>query len=40
MMSKKKDVNLFSVTLKNVKKHLEKHNKSDIVIKDVLLRIS
>jgi hypothetical protein len=36
MMSKRKDVSLFSVTLKDVEKHLEKHSKSDIVIKDVL----
>ncbi len=36
MMSKRKDVNLFFVILKDVKKHLEKHNKSNIVIKDVL----
>jgi hypothetical protein len=36
MMSKRKNVNLFSVTLKDVEKHLEKHSKSDIVIKDVL----
>jgi hypothetical protein len=36
MMNKRKNVNLFSVILKDVKKHLEKHNKSDIVIKDVL----
>ncbi len=36
MMSKKKNVNLFFVILKDVKKHLEKHNKSNTVIKDVL----
>jgi hypothetical protein len=36
MMSKRKNVNLFSIILKNVKKHFEKHNKSDIVIKNVL----
>jgi hypothetical protein len=35
MMSKRKNVNLFLIILKNVKKHLEKHNKFDIVIKDV-----
>jgi hypothetical protein len=35
-MSKRKNVNLFSIILRNVKKHLEKHNKSDIVIKNVL----
>ncbi len=35
MMNKRKDVNLFFATLKNVEKHLKKHNKSDIVIKDV-----
>jgi hypothetical protein len=36
MMSKRKNVSLFFVILKNVEKHLEKHNKSNIVIKDVL----
>jgi hypothetical protein len=36
MMSKRKNVNLFFVILKDVKKHLEKHNKSNIVIKNVL----
>jgi hypothetical protein len=36
MMNKRKNVSLFFVTLKNVEKHLEKHNKSHIVIKDVL----
>jgi hypothetical protein len=36
MMSKRKNVNLFSVILKNVKKHLEKHSKTNIVIKNVL----
>jgi hypothetical protein len=36
MMSKRKNVNLFSIILRNVKKHLEKHNKSNTVIKDVL----
>ncbi len=36
MMSKKKNVSLFFVILKDVEKHLEKHNKSDIVIKNVL----
>jgi acetyltransferase-like isoleucine patch superfamily enzyme len=35
MLNKKKNVNLFFVILKNVKKHLEKHNKSNIVIKNV-----
>jgi hypothetical protein len=35
MMSKRKNVNLFSIILKNVEKHLEKHNKSNTVIKDV-----
>jgi hypothetical protein len=35
-MNKRKNVNLFFVILKDVKKHLEKHNKSDIVIKNVL----
>jgi hypothetical protein len=36
IMSKRKNVSLFFVTLKNVEKHLEKHSKSNIVIKDVL----
>ncbi len=36
MMSKKKNVNLFFVILKDVEKNLEKHNKSNIVIKNVL----
>jgi hypothetical protein len=36
MMNKKKNVNLFFVILKDVKKHLEKHNKLDIVIKNIL----
>jgi hypothetical protein len=36
MMSKRKNVNLFFVILKNVEKHLEKHNKSNIVVKNVL----
>ncbi len=36
MMNKRKNVNLFFVILKDVKKHLEKHNKSNIVIRDVL----
>jgi hypothetical protein len=36
MMNKRKNVNLFFVTLKDVKKHLEKHNKLNIVIKNVL----
>jgi hypothetical protein len=35
MMNKRKNVNLFFVILKNVEKHLEKHNKSNIVIKNV-----
>jgi hypothetical protein len=36
IMSKTKNVNLFFVILKDVKKHFEKHNKSNIVIKNVL----
>jgi hypothetical protein len=36
MMSKRKNVSLFSVILRDVKKHLEKHSKSNTVIKDVL----
>ncbi len=36
MMNKRKNVNLFSITLKNVEKHFEKHSKSNTVIKDVL----
>ncbi len=36
MMNKRKNVSLFFVILKNVEKHFEKHNKSNIVIKDVL----
>ncbi len=36
MMSKRKNVSLFSIILKDVEKHLEKHNKSNIVVKDVL----
>jgi hypothetical protein len=36
MMSKRKNVNLFSIILKNVEKHLKKHSKSDIVVKNVL----
>jgi hypothetical protein len=36
IMSKRKNVNLFFIILKNVKKHLEKHSKSNIVIKNVL----
>jgi hypothetical protein len=36
MMSKRKNVSLFFVILKDVEKHLEKHNKLDIVIKNVL----
>jgi hypothetical protein len=35
MMNKRKNVNLFFVILKDVEKHFEKHNKSNIVIKDV-----
>jgi hypothetical protein len=35
MMSKRKNVNLFSIILKNVEKHFEKYNKSNIVIKNV-----
>jgi hypothetical protein len=34
MMNKRKNVNLFFVILKDVEKHLEKHNKSNIVIKE------
>ncbi len=36
MMSKRKNVNLFSITLKNVEKHLKKISKLDIVFKNVL----
>jgi hypothetical protein len=36
MMNKKKNVNLFFVILNNVEKYFEKHNKSNIVIKNVL----
>jgi hypothetical protein len=36
MMNKKKNVNLFFIILKNVEKHFEKHNKLNIVIKNVL----
>ncbi len=36
MMNKRKNVNLFFVILKDVKKHFEKHSKSNIVIKNVL----
>jgi hypothetical protein len=36
MMSKRKNVNLFSIILKNVKKHLKKHSKSNTVVRDVL----
>ncbi len=36
MMNKRKNVNLFFVILKDVEKHFEKHNKSNIVIKNVL----
>ncbi len=35
MMNKRKNVSLFSITLKNVEKHLEKHSKSNTMIKDV-----
>jgi hypothetical protein len=35
MMNKRKNVNLFSITLKNVKKHFEKHNKLNTMIKNV-----
>ncbi len=37
MMNKRKNVSLFFVILKDVEKHLEKHNKSNIVIKIVFL---
>ncbi len=37
IINKIKNVNLFFFILKNVKKYLEKHNKSNIVIKNVLL---
>jgi hypothetical protein len=33
----KKNVNLFFVILNNVKKHIEKYNKSNIVIKNIFL---
>jgi hypothetical protein len=36
MMNKRKNVNLFSIILRDVEKHLEKHNKSDTMIKNVL----
>ncbi len=36
MMSKRKNVNLFSIILKNVEKHLKKHSKSNTVVKNVL----
>jgi hypothetical protein len=36
MTNKRKDVNLFFVILKDVEKHLEKHSKSNTVIKNVL----
>ncbi len=36
MMSKRKNVNLFFVILKDVEKHFEKHSKSNIVIRNVL----
>jgi prenyltransferase beta subunit len=32
MINKRKNVNLFSIILKNVEKHFKKHNKSNIVI--------
>jgi hypothetical protein len=35
MMNKRKNVNLFSIILKDVKKHFEKHSKSNIVVEDV-----
>jgi hypothetical protein len=35
MMNKKKNINLFFIILKDVEKHFEKHNKSNIVIKNV-----
>jgi hypothetical protein len=34
IINKRKNVNLFFVILKNVKKHFEKHNKLNIVIKN------
>jgi hypothetical protein len=37
MRSKRNNVNLLSVILKDVEKHLEKHSKSNIVIRNVLL---
>jgi hypothetical protein len=36
MISKRKNVSFFSIILRNVKKHFEKHSKSNIVIKNVL----
>jgi hypothetical protein len=36
MINKRKNVNLFFVILKDVKKHFEKHNKSNTVINNVL----
>ncbi len=36
IINQKKNVNLFFVILKNAEKHLDKHNKSNIVIKNVL----
>jgi hypothetical protein len=36
MMSKRKNVSLFSIILRDVEKHLEKHNKSNTMIKNVL----
>jgi hypothetical protein len=35
MMSKRKNVNLFSIILRNVKNHFEKHNKSNTMIKNI-----
>jgi GTPase SAR1 family protein len=37
MISKRKHVNLFSIILKDVEKHLKKNRKSNMIIKDVLL---
>jgi hypothetical protein len=36
MINKKKNVNLFSVIIKNVEKHLKKHSKSNTVVRNVL----
>jgi hypothetical protein len=36
MMNKRKNVSLFFVNLRDVEKHLEKHSKSNILIKNVL----